>query len=267
MRLTVLGKSPSWQDAGGACSGYLLQEGETSVLLDCGNGVFGKLREHIDYVDVDAVVISHLHADHFLDLVPYSYALTYAPRQQPVPVDRWPGTDNPARPELHGTARRPRDVPPRGRLLGQQRPDRERLRPDRVRRLERAEHRSGAGDLPGGAALHRDVRDARELQERLGRDRLRADSRPTEALTRFAAGADLVLVEATLPRPERTGERGHLTPSEAGEHARAAGAKRLVLVHISDELDADWARAEASNLRRPGRSGHRRSDVRGVTSG
>ena len=74
-----------------------------------------------------------------------------------------------------------------------------------------------------------------------------ADSRPTEALTRFATGADLVLVEATLPRPERTGERGHLTPSEAGEHARAAGAKRLVLVHISDELDADWARAEASD--------------------
>src|SRR3954471_16451496 len=101
MRLTVLGKSPSWQDAGGACSGYLLQEGETAVLLDCGNGVFGKLRQQIDYVDVDAVVISHLHAAHFLDLVPYSYALTYAPRQQPVPVDRWPGTDHPARPELH----------------------------------------------------------------------------------------------------------------------------------------------------------------------
>jgi ribonuclease BN (tRNA processing enzyme) len=39
--------------------------------------------------------------------------------------------------------------------------------------------------------------------------------------------------------------RGHLTPAEAGEHARAAGAKRLVLVHISDELDADWARKQA----------------------
>ena len=50
---------------------------------------------------MDAVVISHLHADHFLDLVPYSYALTYAPRQQPVPVHAWPGTDNPARPALY----------------------------------------------------------------------------------------------------------------------------------------------------------------------
>src|SRR5918997_3165549 len=101
MRLTVLGKSPSWQDAGGACSGYLVEEGDTKVLIDCGNGVFAKLRERVDYVDVDAVLLSHLHADHFLDLVPYSYALTYAPRQQPVPVDGWPGTDEPARPELH----------------------------------------------------------------------------------------------------------------------------------------------------------------------
>src|ERR687889_315508 len=100
MRLTVLGKSPSWQDAGGACSGYLLEEDGTAVVIDCGNGVFGKLRQRMDYVDVDAVVISHLHADHFLDLVPYAYALTYAPRQQPVPVDRWPGTDTPARPRL-----------------------------------------------------------------------------------------------------------------------------------------------------------------------
>src|ERR687893_1970749 len=107
MRLTVLGKSPSWQDVCGACSGYLVEDGDTALLVDCGNGVFSKLRMFRDYTEVDAVVLSHLHADHFLDLVPYSYALTYAPRQQPVPVDRWPGTDQPARPELH--------VPPGGR--------------------------------------------------------------------------------------------------------------------------------------------------------
>src|SRR5919112_399218 len=101
MRLTVLGKSPSWQDADGACSGYLIEEGDTALLVDCGNGVFAKLRSRVDYVDVDAVVISHLHADHFLDLVPFSYALTYAPRQQPVPVHIWPGTDTPAKPALH----------------------------------------------------------------------------------------------------------------------------------------------------------------------
>src|SRR5919205_2066069 len=100
MRLTVLGKSPSWQDVDGACSGYLVQEGDYALLLDCGNGVFSKLRRFRDYVDVDAVLISHLHADHILDLVPYASALTYAPRQQPVPVGGHPGTDNPARPRL-----------------------------------------------------------------------------------------------------------------------------------------------------------------------
>ena len=49
MRLTILGKSPAWSDAGGACSGYLVEEGETKVVVDCGNGVFGKLRERVDY--------------------------------------------------------------------------------------------------------------------------------------------------------------------------------------------------------------------------
>src|SRR5207253_5390422 len=67
MRLTVLGKSPSWQDADGACSGYLIEEDGTAILLDCGNGVFSKLRRFRDYTRIDAVVISHLHADHLLD--------------------------------------------------------------------------------------------------------------------------------------------------------------------------------------------------------
>ena len=86
---------------GGACSGYLIEEDGFGLLLDCGNGVFSKLRNYRDYVDVGAVLISHLHADHLLDLVPFSYALMYAPRQQPVAVGGWPGTDTPARPALY----------------------------------------------------------------------------------------------------------------------------------------------------------------------
>ncbi len=79
----------------------LVEEGDFTLLLDCGNGVFSKLRRLVDYVDVDAVLISHLHADHFLDLVPFSYALCYAPRQQPVPVGGCPGDRQPARPQLY----------------------------------------------------------------------------------------------------------------------------------------------------------------------
>jgi ribonuclease BN (tRNA processing enzyme) len=78
-----------------------------------------------------------------------------------------------------------------------------------------------------------------------GRFTYGADSRPTEELVEFAQGTDLLMVEATLPRPERTGVRGHLTPAEAGDHGRRANARRLVLTHISDELDATWALEEA----------------------
>ena len=219
--------------------------GRDGRLIDCGNGVFAKLREQIDYVDVDAVVISHLHADHFLDLVPYSYALTYAPRQQPVPVDRWPGTDSPARPELH--------APPGARetfrkVVGcwgnddliENAFDLTSTRP--TSELEIGPVRITFQPVPHFTG---DVRDAPSPRERLRANRLRSRLGPTEALNRFAIGADLLLVEATLPRPERTGKRGHLTPAEAGRAARAAGAKRLLLVHISDELDPDWARREA----------------------
>jgi ribonuclease BN (tRNA processing enzyme) len=78
-----------------------------------------------------------------------------------------------------------------------------------------------------------------------GRFTYGADSAPNDELVRFADGTDLLLIEATLPRPEREGPRGHLTPSEAGEHGSRARVRRLVLTHISDELDEGWARTEA----------------------
>ncbi|HET8823128.1 MAG TPA: MBL fold metallo-hydrolase [Thermoleophilaceae bacterium] len=246
MRLTVLGKSPSWQDAGGACSGYLIEEGDTAVLVDCGNGVFSKLRERIDYVDVDAVVLSHLHADHFLDLVPYAYALTYAPRQQPVPVDRWPGTDWPARPMLHappGT----RDL--FRRVVGAWGNEDLIEKAFELREYDPAEEiEIGPIRISFQPVPHFTETFAMRISSTNGSGRIvyGADCSPTDALADFARDADLMLVEATLPRPERTGMRGHLTPEEAGGHAKGAAAKRLLLVHISDELDADWARDEAA---------------------
>jgi ribonuclease BN (tRNA processing enzyme) len=245
VKLTVLGKSPSWQDAGGACSGYLVEEGDTAILIDCGNGVFSKLRMFRDYVDIDAVVLSHLHADHMLDLVPFAYALTYAPRQQPVPVDRWPGTDEPARPELH--------APPGARetfrrLTGTWGPEDLIENAFRLREYEMSDELEiGSVRVSFQAVPHFVDTYAMRFSSTNGTGRLvyGADCSPTEELARFAEDSDLMLVEATLPRPERTGERGHLTPREAGEHGRAAQVRRLVLTHISDELDVEWARGEA----------------------
>jgi ribonuclease BN (tRNA processing enzyme) len=234
VRVTVLGKSPSWQDADGACSGYLVDEAGTSVLMDSGSGVFGKLRRFADYLAVDAVVISHLHADHFLDLVPFSYALLYGPRQR---------SGSPARPVLHAPAGA-RDV---------------------FRRVVGA---WGREDLIEGAFELREYRAADVLE--IGPLRVRfqpvphftdthavefaaaarrftygADHAPSDELVEFAGGTDLLLLEATLPEPEPEGPRGHMTPAEAGEHGRRAGARRLVITHISDELDTEWARGEA----------------------
>lgn len=245
MRLTVLGKSPSWQDADGACSGYLVEDGDTSLLVDCGNGVFSKLRLYRDYTAVDAVVISHLHADHFLDLVPYSYALTYAPRRQPVPIQRWPGIENPHKPRL---------ICPPGsreafrRIVGTWGND------DLIENAFELEEYT-AEDTPEIGSLklhftsvpHFTETFAITLESTNGGGRLAygADSSPNDLVIECARGADLLIVEATLPRPERSGMRGHLTPREAGEHAKAAGVKRVVLTHISDELDMLWARREA----------------------
>ncbi|HMS62540.1 MAG TPA: MBL fold metallo-hydrolase [Solirubrobacteraceae bacterium] len=248
MQITVLGKSPAWQDAGGACSGYLVEHEGTTVLLDCGNGVFAKLRSFVDYVEVSGVVISHMHADHCLDLIPYAYALTYAPRQQPVPVGGHPGTNAPARPTLH--------LPPAGtqtlRVLGGLWGS-ERLVEDAFRSEE---YNPDGSVQVGSLCFH-----FREVPHYVPtfaisvtpvdgdgpRLVFSADCSPNDELVDFARDADLLLIESTLPRPERSGVRGHLTCEEAGDHGRRAGAKRLVLTHISDELDVDDAAAGAAD--------------------
>ncbi|MCB0863199.1 MAG: MBL fold metallo-hydrolase [Solirubrobacterales bacterium] len=247
MKLTVLGKSPAWQDAGGACSGYLVTEGDTTLLLDCGNGVFGKLRQYIDYVDVDAIVISHHHVDHIIDLIPYGFALKFAPRQQPVPVDRWPGTDSPARPQLFVPPgaieffNRVSDAWGTGNLFDDAF---ETTEYDPEDKLEIGPFSIGFTEVPHYITTY-----AMDLTGPTGsRITYGADCCPNPALVELAQGTDLLIAESTLPRPERIGMRGHLTPSEAGEHAKLAGARELILTHISDELDPDWAVAEASSV-------------------
>jgi ribonuclease BN (tRNA processing enzyme) len=244
VELRVLGKSPAWQDAGGACSGYLVIADGTCVLLDCGNGVFGKLRAVIDYADVDAVVITHLHADHILDLVPFASGLTYAPRHQPVPVDGHRGTPEPPRPRLL--------APPGAGEAFRRLCAAAGMREEHIENaFALEEYDPGSASAVGSLELrfqpvpHFLPTHAVGVASGTQRLTYSADSSPSDALCEFAHGTDLLLIEATLPRPEREGPRGHLTPEEAGEHGRRAGARRLVLTHISDELDVGWALREA----------------------
>jgi ribonuclease BN (tRNA processing enzyme) len=231
MRVTVLGKSPSWQDADGACSGYLVEDGDTRLLLDCGNGVFGKLRAVADYTTVQAVVISHLHADHFLDLVPFSYALTYSPKRR----------EGAPRPVLH--------APPGAgeifrRVVGAWGNEDLIEKAFDLREYEGTERlEAGSVGIRFGQVAHFVQTFAVELSGRSGgRFVFGADTGPSDDLVAFAHGADVLMVESTLSEPDE----GHLTAVQAGEHAQRAHVGRLVLTHRTDELDPQAACEEAS---------------------
>lgn len=233
MKITVLGKSPAWQDAGGACSGYLVEEGGTTLLVDCGNGVFGKLREVVDYWAVDAVVVSHLHADHCIDLIPYSYALSYSPRARAFPHPR---------PTLY--------VPPEGRDVFRQIAGAWNT-PELVEQAFCLIEYEPSGSLTLGPLTitfhevpHYIRTHAVKVSGPSGSFTFGADCRPNDELIEFARGTDLLMLEATLESPEE-GQRGHLTWAEAGAHGRAAGARRLVLTHIAADDDLEQARRDA----------------------
>lgn len=76
MELIVLGCYSPYPVPGQACSGYLLKNEKTNILIDCGHSVFSTLYAYVDHIDLDAVIISHFHPDHFADL----YALRHALR-------------------------------------------------------------------------------------------------------------------------------------------------------------------------------------------
>jgi ribonuclease BN (tRNA processing enzyme) len=249
VRITVLGKSPSWPDAGGACSGYLVEDETTCLLLDCGSGVFSQLRRIREYVAVDAVLISHMHADHFLDLVPFACALSYAPRQQAYAVAGWPGTDAPARPRLllpPGAIELIRTVAAAGGQPGLFDSAFAMSEYDIAQTLAIGTLRARFQPVP-----HYVPTNAVEVTSREGGGRFTfgADHGPTDALREFAASTDLLMLEASLPFvPPDTGgpPRGHLTATEAGEHAAGCDAARLVLTHFTDELDEARALADAA---------------------
>ena len=245
MRLTVLGSSPSWPNAGGACSGYLVEQDDTALLLDCGSGVVGKLREVRDYADVDAVVVSHLHADHVLDLVVFASALTYGPRRLPAPDLHAPAGAGERLRELCRGGGMPADHIERAFGLRE-------YAPQDVLAI-------GPLEVRFQPVPHVGLTFAVGVQAGPARLVFGADHGPSDGLVDFARGTGLLLLEATIDRPEPDGQRVHLTPREAGEHAARAGAGRLVLTHRSDELDADAALAVATEafagpvaLARPG---------------
>lgn len=226
MELTVLGCSGSFNGPkGGACSGYLIRSGETSIWLDCGNGTFGNLQQYIDVEDLTAVVITHEHPDHCVDIYGLHVLMRYGLERDGLPV-----------------------IAPAGLAehLGQL-VDNDWGNAFAWRPIDESDH-VAVGDvgLRFSRTDHPPPTYAVEASSAGKRLVYTSDTGPGWSVDAFASGADLVLSEATYLHGEKPAEI-HLSAREAGIAARNAGARRLMLTHLWPRLDPHLAVAEGSD--------------------
>jgi ribonuclease BN (tRNA processing enzyme) len=226
MELTVLGCSGSYNGPrGGACSGYLLRCGATSVWLDCGNGTFGHLQQHLAVEDLDAVVITHEHPDHCVDVYGLHVLMRYGLEREGLPVYA-----------PHGLAEH------LGQLVGGDWGKAFEWLP-----IDESEHAT-CGDLTMcfSRTDHPPPTYAVEATSQGKRMIYTSDTGPGWSVDAFDPGADLVLSEATYLHGEKPAEI-HLSAHEAGKAAREAGARRLMLTHLWPRLDVHRAVDEGSD--------------------
>lgn len=243
MRLEVLGKSNAYPDAGGACAGYLVTERDYRLLLDCGHGVVAKLRQRIDPTALDAVLISHLHPDHFFDLVPFSLLSQHGlegPRPK-VTVFGPPGfremvaslRDLGAGEVLEAAFEVNEYDPGKPLQLGPLRVTFQAV-PHFIETYAcRVESGAGVASSSGtesGSAVER-----APATFTYG-----ADCRYNDELIAFAGGSDLLIVEATAgPDATVPADGGHMNALQAGRTGRAAGVRELLVTHFSDQHDRE----------------------------
>jgi len=234
MRLVVLGSSGTYPRPGGACNGYLIQEKGTNLVLDLGNGALSNLLKEVEFTAVEAVVITHMHIDHFGDLYPLYYALRFHP-------------DEPWGLRL---------LLPRGGLevMGRLMSEDARGYLARVYREDvissGREYRVGDMRLTFFPTRHPVEGYSVRVEGEGWRLAYSSDTSPCPELEEAAEGADIFICEATMPadHAEEAERYGHMTAIQAGEAAEKAGARLLVLTHIWPTLDPRDAVREAKGV-------------------
>lgn len=224
LSLTVLGCDGSYAAPGGACSGYLLSSGGTHVWMDCGPGTLANLQQHIALSDISAIVISHAHPDHWVELPVVHNALHYYVGRHGVPLFT-----------TLETLRRCESV--RGAHIGQT----FNIHPitgGSSFTVEGMSFRASITDHPVETLALRVECAGRVLS-------YSADTGPGWSIAQLGA-SDVALCEATL-RADQAGTAPHLSTTEAGRSARDAGASRLIITHLPPFADAGASRSEASD--------------------
>jgi ribonuclease BN (tRNA processing enzyme) len=233
MKVTVLGCSGSIPGPDSPASGYLIEAEGYRLLLDLGHGSFGALQRYVQPADIDAIVISHLHADHCIDLTAYVVALRYGgdgyrlrgPDKR-IPLVGVPGT--------------------RGRLEAAYDPLARKLSLHELFSFATPTE-SELGPFSMSYALMNHPTPTNAV--RIGwNDRslvYSADTGESKDLVKLAEGADVLLCEASVGPDEELIPDLHLTGRQAGEHADQAGVDRLIVTHVppwnSRQVAADEA--------------------------
>jgi len=245
MRLTVIGCSGSMPGPEGPASCYLVEADGFRALLDLGSGALGPLQRHCAVGDVDAVLLSHLHPDHCMDMLPLYVARTYDPhrRYDPIPVH------GPAGAAEHLARAYGRTEAPG--LAGS----------FDFRTWSAGTHQVGPLTVTVARTAHPVETWGMRVEHEGSVLAYSGDSGPCDALVDLARAADLALLESSFEvgRDDAAPMALHLTGVQAGEHAARAGVRRLVLTHLPPWNDPDTSRAAATSaydgpveLARPG---------------
>ncbi len=223
MKVTVLGCCGSYAAPGGACSGYLVQGGGVILWLDAGPGTLANLQRHIDLEDLDGVVLTHAHPDHWVDFLPYHNVIRYIRKRSGLPV--W-------------SPRRVRELVEavNGNLT----------HAVDWHVIDESSHVEAGGlRLSFARTDHGPETLAVRVDDVAGGSLgYSADTGPAWSLAELGRGLDAALVEATFPI-EDEGRFQHLSARQAGLQATAAGVGRLLLTHIQPGLDPDRQVADA----------------------
>lgn len=215
MELTVLGCSGSYgAPAGGACSGYLVRAGDTVLWLDCGNGSFVNLQQHVDPAALTAVIITHGHPDHCVDIYGLHVLNKYGLERDCLPVFAPDGVEK----QLEGLVGEWTDTFD-WNLVGDG--DRATIG-DVGLRFSRTDH------PPPTVAV--------EVAHEGKRLVYTSDTGPGWSCEVFGPGADLLLAEATYQHDDIRAPI-HLSARQAGEMAATARAHHLMLTHLWPTID------------------------------